>query len=75
MNGINELRECLLAQGVNVDNVTVKVSDAQKNANQEDWTEQDSSRGGNKQQQKRHHKNEEKQFEQMMFEINNNGKV
>lgn len=73
MKGLNELKETLLSHGVNVDNVSIKLneSEMQKDDSQEDWTEQEGSRGGNKHQNSKQQKQEEKPFEQTMFEINN----
>ena len=71
MKGLDGLKESLLSQGVNVDNVSVKLNDIQKSEYNPDWTEQEGSRGGNKQH-KEHHKGEkEKEFEQMMFGLTN----
>ena len=71
MKGLNGLRESLLAQGVSVDNVTVKLSETEEGKSPFDWTEQEGSRGGNKQQGSKRQKSDEKQFEQTMFDINN----
>lgn len=71
MKGLDGLRESLLAQGVSVDNVTVKLSETEDGKSPFDWTEQEGSRGGNKQQGSRKQKEGEKQFEQTMFDINN----
>lgn len=71
MKGLNGLRESLLAQGVSVDNVTVKLSETEEGRLSYDWTEQEGSRGGNKQQGSKRQKSDEKQFEQTMFDINN----
>ena len=50
MKGLDGLKDSLLAQGVNVDNVTVKLSETQESEYNADWTEQEGSRGGNKEQ-------------------------
>ena len=73
MKGLDGLKETLLSHGVNVDNVTIKLNEAEmKNEDtREDWTEQEGSRGGNKQQGSKRQRQEEKPFEQTMFEINN----
>ncbi len=71
MKGLTGLRESLLAHGVSVDNVTVKLSETEEGKSYFDWTEQEGSRGGNKQQGSRRQKDDEKQFEQTMFDINN----
>ena len=76
LKGLNGLKESLLSQGISVDNVSVKLEESNDSENQFDWTEQEGSRGGNKQQgSQKQQKEEEKPFEQMMFELNNNGKV
>ena len=75
MNGLGELKDCMLAQGINVDSVSVKLIDNEEGEYKQDLTEQEGSRGGNKQQQSNKKRGDEKQFEQMMFEINNNGNV
>ena len=67
MKGLDGLKDSLLAHGVNADNVSIKVADSQKTEYNEDWTEQEGSRGGNKGQKEQ--EKEEKQkglFEQTM---------
>ena len=59
MKGLNGLKETLLAQGVNVDNISVKVSDAKEPYNP-DWTEQENSENSNKEQQKQKQDEKEK---------------
>ena len=75
MNGLDGLKETLLAYGVNIDNINIKLNESEKSSYNPDWTEQEGSRGGNKQGQSQKQKKEEKHFEQMMFELNNNDKV
>ena len=75
MKGLEGLKETLLAHGINVDSVVVKLQDSADSEYQSDWTEQDGSNGGNKQQNTKHQKQDEKQFEQMMFEFEENGNV
>ncbi len=80
MKGLDGLKDTLASHGVSVDNVSVKVSDAQKEADTPDWTEQEGSRGGNKGQGQPDREEKEKGlFERMMAQtINNdtqNGKV
>ena len=75
MKGLSSLRDGLIAQGVSVDNVTVKLSETGDKEHHFDWTEQEGSKGGNKEQGARRQKGEEKDFEQMMFEMNENGNV
>lgn len=48
MKGLDGLKDTLLAHGVNVDNISVKVSEAERESYNPDWTEQEGSRGGNK---------------------------
>lgn len=78
MKGLDGLKDSLLSHGVNVDNVSVKMNEAQKSEYNQDWTEQEGSRGGNKGQS--HPEQEEKQkglFEKMMAQTLNeeNGNV
>ena len=80
MKGLEGLKETLISQGVNVDNVSVKHSETYNNPHHQDWTEQEGSRGGNKQghHHRRHNREEKAHFEQAMFNIehsNENGKV
>lgn len=78
MKGLDGLKETLLAHGVNVDNVTVKLNEAQDGEYNSDWTEQEGSRGGNKEQNQSRQNKEQEDFEQMMsFEKDNieNGNV
>ena len=78
MKGLDGLKETLLAHGVNVDNVTVKLNEAQESEYNSDWTEQEGSRGGNKEQNQSRQNKEQEDFEQMMsFEKDNieNGNV
>ena len=67
MKGLDGLKDTLLAQGVNVDNVSVKVADTQKSEYEQDWTEQEGSKGGNKGQRNPDREEKEKgAFEKMM---------
>ena len=67
MKGLDGLKDSLLSHGVAVDNVSVKISDAQKSEYNQDWTEQEGSRGGNKNQGKSDREEKEKGlFEKMM---------
>ena len=66
MKGLDGLKDLLLAQGVNVDNVTVKLSETQESEYNADWTEQEGSRGGNKEQGSRKGQKEKEHFEEMM---------
>lgn len=77
MKGLDGLKETLISQGINVDNVTIKQTEGQETRYQSDWTEQEGSRGGNKQQREQHSKQAKREFEQAMFNIENeeNGNV
>lgn len=76
MKGLDGLKDTLMSHGVSVDNVSVKINDAQKSEYNADWTEQEGSRGGNKEQGSQKEQRGKKQFEQMMsFIENENGKV
>ena len=76
--GLDGLRESLTAHGVGVENVSVKLNNTQKSENNQNWTEQDGSRGGNKGQDQPNREEKEKGlFEKMMAqtEDNKNGSV
>ena len=78
MKGLDGLKDTLLAQGVSVDNVSVKLSESQEAEYNADWTEQEGSKGGNKEQRgsKEGSKDERERFEQMMsFAQDENGNV
>lgn len=68
MKGVDGLKDTLLAQGVSVDNITVKVQEPEESAYNPDWTEQDGSRGGNKQQEESQGQkdSEKERFEEAM---------
>ena len=66
LKGLDGLKDSLLAQGVDVDNVTVKLSETQESEYNADWTEQEGSRGGNKEQGSRKGQKEKERFEEMM---------
>ena len=66
MKGLDGLKDTLLAHGVSVDNVSVKMNDTQDTSYSADWTEQEGSRGGNKEQGARKGQREREDFEQMM---------
>lgn len=74
LKGISGLKQNLLTHGINVDNVVVKLSENKSGDGEynQDWTEQENNNGG------KHHgrgfrqnKQQDKNFEQMMFEIEN----
>ena len=76
--GLDGLKESLGVHGVAVDNVSIKLAEAQKSEYSQDWTEQEDSGGGNKEQ--RNSEREEKEkglFERMMAQVidNENGNV
>ena len=48
MKGLDGLKSNLLAHGINMDNISVKVSESEKESYNQDWSEQEGSRGGNK---------------------------
>lgn len=48
MKGLDGLKETLLANGVGIDNVSVKVNETEESSYNQDWTEQEGSQGGNK---------------------------
>ena len=62
MKGIDGLKESLLAQGVNVDNISVKISDTEEAYNP-DWTEQESDGGEKGQKQQKQEEKEKGLFE------------
>lgn len=74
MKGLNGLKETLLAQGVNVDNISVKLENTE-NEYESDYTEQEGSGGGNKQQGAKKQKENGKDFEEMMFNLENENNV
>lgn len=76
--GLDGLKETLASQGVGVENVSVKIADSQKSEYNQDWTEQDGSRGGNKKEQQSNREEKNKNlFEKMMAQTteDENGKV
>ncbi len=74
MKGFDGLKESLLAQGVSIDSLSIKLEEAD-NENLFDWTEQEGSKGGYKQQQTKKQKENEQSFEKMMFDIENEENV
>ena len=60
MKGLDGLKESLISQGIGVDNITVKVADSHKSEYNQDWTEQEGSRGGNKKQEQSNKEEKEK---------------
>ena len=71
VKGVDGLKETLLSHGFNVDNVSVKVSDAQESEYNADWTEQDGSNGGYKDQQTKKEHREAEEFEQNLSSAGN----
>lgn len=74
MKGLNGLKETLLAQGINVDNVSVKLENIESDS-ETDYTEQEGSRGGYKRQGEKKQKEDGKNFEEMMFNLENEDNV
>ena len=66
MKGLDGLKDTLMSHGVSVDNVSVKINDAQESEYNADWTEQEGSRGGNKEQGSQKEQRGKEKFEQMM---------
>lgn len=77
MKGLDGLKDTLMAHGVSVDNVTVKMNETQESNYQADWTEQEGSKGGNKEQNSKREEENKQKFAETMFTIENeeNGKV
>ena len=73
MKGLEGLKESLLAHGVNVENVSVKLEE--NDGEQSDYTEQEGSHGGNKRQNAKKQKEDGKDFEEMMFNLENEENV
>ena len=71
MKDLNNLKDTLTAQGVNVENVSVKLNDTQKSSYNQDWTEQEGARGGNKEQKEQQKQKDKNLFEQMIAESEN----
>ena len=69
MKGLDGLKENLLAQGVTVDNVSIKLDKTEGEYNP-NYTEQEGSKGGNKQQGFKQQKSNEQSFEDIL-ETNN----
>ena len=74
MKGLSGLKESLLANGVNIDNVSVKLESSEGDT-ENDYTEQEGSRGGYKRQGEKRQKEDGKNFEEMMFSLENEGNV
>jgi flagellar hook-length control protein FliK len=64
LKGIDGLKENLLAQGVNFDNVSVKLDEFESEY-KFDWTEQEGSRGGNKQQNSKKQQEKDIEFDEL----------
>ncbi|MBO5737857.1 flagellar hook-length control protein FliK [bacterium] len=76
--GLDGLKEALGTHGVAVDNVSVKFTETQKSEYNQDWTEQEGSRGGNKKQEQQNREEKQKGlFEKMLAQTTNdeNGNV
>ena len=75
IKGLNGLKESLLAQGVSVDNVSVRLENTESEY-ESDYTEQEeNSKSGYKHQGGKKQKENSKDFEEMMFNIENEGNV
>ena len=74
MKGLEGLKESLLAQGVNVDNVSVKLEE-NEGEQELDYKDQEGSRGGNKHQRAKKQKEDGSDFEEMMFNLENEENV
>ena len=48
MKGLDGLKDTLASHGVGIDNISIKVNNTQKEADNPEWTDQEGSRGGNK---------------------------
>lgn len=72
--GLNGLKEALLSQGVNIDNVSVRLENTESEY-ESDYTEQEGSGGGNKHQGAKKQKEDGKNFEEMMFNLENEDSV
>lgn len=78
MKGLDGLKETLLTQGIGVDNISVKVTEAEESSYNQDWTDKENSEGGHREQQKQNREEKEKGlFEKTIAESLNkeNGKV
>lgn len=75
MKGLDGLKETLLSHGVNIDNVSVKLSDTQESEYNPDWTDQEHSEGRKQQQNSKKDEKQKEQFEQMMSSLEENGNV
>lgn len=76
--GLDSLKDTLASQGVGVENVSVKIAEGQKSEYNQDWTEQEGSKGGNKRQQQPNREEKDKGlFEKMMAQTTDdeNGNV
>lgn len=71
MKGLDGLKDALSTHGVGVDNVSVKLNEAQKGEYNSDWTDKEGSRGGNKEQGRSNKDDKDKDsFERMMAQNN-----
>ena len=78
MKGVEELKEHLLAQGVSVDNILVKLNETEESQYNPDWTEQENSKNPHQREQDTEQKEKEKGlFEQTIAKSleDNNGSV
>ena len=75
LKGLDGLKETLLAHGVSVDNIDIKLNETEESNYNPDWTEQEKQNSGYRQGHPQKQKDEQKHFEQMMFELANDDKV
>ena len=76
MKGMEGLKDNLLAHGVSVDNLSIKVAQTEKETYNQDFTEKEGSRGGNKEQRGQEKENSDKELFEKTFEttLNHEGK-
>ena len=76
MKGLDGLKDSLMLQGINIDNITVKTNETNNSEFKNNWTDQEGSRGGNKEQNPRHKEKNNEEFDKMMnFIDEENGNV
>lgn len=65
MKGIDGLKESLLAQGVAVDNINIKVAESEESSYNPDWTEQENS-NSREEQNPKHKNKDDKEFTEII---------
>jgi len=68
MKGLDGLKESLLSQGINVDNISVKISESEKSEYNPDWLEQDGSEKQEQQGNRQYKEKEKGLFEKTIAE-------